>query len=245
VFIEENDVWNWIDHSSDELRAHLQTVSKSVPPRGKGRTNVHTERATLCNLFATIANLNLLDYPLRPEKGERPDIVLSSPSGCIGIEVTEAIPEHYARALAIKNREFPNAYIDLSMFSWGSKPKTSKMIRDIFRTQGNRLSGLGWTGDSVERQWTACILEAVKNKTLKLNEPTWRLQKHNWLSIYDNIPQAALDLHLAMELLLQGLAVIQGTVVFSNTFVESSGSLVIIQPPGFHILQIAKFDIAL
>lgn len=234
-------MWSWEACSESDLIQELKNILGTVPPRGAGRTKEHTERWILRHLLATLAQSPLLAYPVAPEKGERPDLVLQTGAGSIGIEVTEAVPEVYAQVVAIRNREFPGAIVDGSLFNWGSPPRAAAEIRDILRNCGHRLSGLGWAGDAVEEEWASAISAAVEVKTAKLNEPTFRRQGSNWLAIYDNVPGAALDLEVAVQKLSPLLASLPKLAVhFDVVTVESSDHIVLVRATGTDILPLVR-----
>ncbi len=95
-----------IASSSTDLLQQLRTIDISVPPRTEGRTTEQREQWSICRLLATYAETDLLDYPLQVKHKDRPDIILSMPSVCVGIEITEAVPENLARSdvQALKNK---------------------------------------------------------------------------------------------------------------------------------------------
>ena len=91
--------------SPSDLHRKLHASDIRVPRRTKGRTTRHTETWVACRFLATIAGTDLVHFPLRVEPGNRPDLVLCSPTGRIGIELTEAISTDQARVDATVERE--------------------------------------------------------------------------------------------------------------------------------------------
>jgi hypothetical protein len=118
--------------STPELLVALHAALEPVLPRGMGRTKEQTETWVICHLLATIAE-SALAFPVVLERGERPDFRLDTHRGLTGVEVTEAVPPIYAKAVAIRNREFPDALVDGSIFSWDSPERSAQEIRDILR----------------------------------------------------------------------------------------------------------------
>jgi hypothetical protein len=127
-----------------------------------------------------LAKLQLLAFPLDVEDRDRPDLRISSAGREIGIELTEMIPPAFAQAHAIANQHYPNAVVDRSIFTWG-RSFTTKQIHDHL-AKSTGLTGPGWAGDSVEREWAAAANDAVKAKTAKLNQAGYQLYADNWAS---------------------------------------------------------------
>lgn len=223
-------MWNWNAASARELQQRLKAVSSDVPPRGEGRTSQHIENWVLRNLLCTLANAtSLLSYPLAVKKGERPDLDAEVPSGCVGIEVTEAIPQPYARAVAIQNREYPTAILDSSLFQYGEPAIAADQVRCLLQQAGDRLIGPGWMGESVEQEWAARMALVVLHKTEMLNEPTFRRQQSNWLAVYDNTPRPCLNLGSALVNLCERLAAIRRhPIEFDRVFIELPNDLVMV-----------------
>ena len=84
--------------SPAELDRELRANDARVPGRTQGRTTTHTEPWVACRFLATIAGTDVLQFPVRGEPGDRPDLVLSGPAEKTGIELTEAISTDQAGA---------------------------------------------------------------------------------------------------------------------------------------------------
>lgn len=105
--------------------ARLRAAPNVVLPRGKGRTKEQAENWVLRNLLATLSSTEYFEYPIQPQRGERPDLVLTAANGPIGIEATEVMTEAYARTEVIRDREFPGVPVDPSLFRPGQVPQTN------------------------------------------------------------------------------------------------------------------------
>lgn len=187
--------------SLDRLFDLLRDLPDKVPPRGMGRRTEHTEPWVMKRLVASLAAGGWLKFPLAVELDDRPDIVLESDGSKIGIELMELIPAAYAQAVAIANREFPKATIvDRSVFGWGTE-WTPQGIREHLRTEGHRLSGSGWAGDAVEREWAEAVRNAVAKKTERLNASGFRLFAKNWLGTYASSPGPVFDVDVGARFL--------------------------------------------
>ena len=61
-----------------ELLSILANTDIGVPPRADGRETEHCERWSICQLLATLATHNRLNFPMELVKRERPDFLLKS-----------------------------------------------------------------------------------------------------------------------------------------------------------------------
>src|SRR5438093_688071 len=125
-------MWTWTAQSPADALAKLRSFPNVVLPRGQGRTKEQTENWTIRNLLATLASTEHLDYPIQPRRGERPDLILITANGTIGIEVAEVMTEAYARAEVIRDREFPGVPVDPSLFRPANAPQKSAEIPTCF-----------------------------------------------------------------------------------------------------------------
>lgn len=213
-------IWGWEVASRDELHERLLAIPADVPPRGQGRTSEHVERYVVRDLLWTLANeTTLLRYPLSIKKAERPDFDLRAAGVSIGTEITESIPPNLAQAYEIQNKHYQNRALDASLFQWGAPKMTSKEIRAVLEGQGAHTPG--WAFGSENEEWASLIAEAVRFKAEKLNDATYRRQDQNWLAVYDNTPQPALDLGRATRNLSERLAAMRHHgVSFDRVFIE-------------------------
>jgi hypothetical protein len=186
--------------SLDDLLAQLRGVRDQVARRGMGRHTEDTERWVMKHLIASLATAELLHFPLAIEQVDRPDITVESNGVDIGIELMELVPAAYARAVAIANSEFPTAIVDQSVFGWGMT-WTSNAIRRHLKTDGHRLSGDGWAGDAVEREWATAVRSAIDKKTERLNSPGFTALSENWLGTYASSPGPIFDASVAAPML--------------------------------------------
>lgn len=175
--------------SKADLLLQLKSLATVVAPRGPNRTTPQTESWITKNIIPTLAKAGLFSYPLDLKRKDKPDLVIQMPTGDIGIEITEAVPQIYAHADAIRNQHYPNAFIDRSIFTWGTQ-FTPQQIHDHLKQSPQILSNdsPGWTGDTVETELARAIEAAFEKKLTKLNGPTFRLFPQNWLAIYASVP---------------------------------------------------------
>jgi len=186
-----------------DIQTQLRNIDISVPLRTNGRTTNHTETWTVCHLLATLAETDIVNYPVSVEHRDRPDFLVQFGEKQIGIEVTEAIPEQYAAYSALAEREFPDVFLEPGHFRWGKEKRSTEEMRILLRQ--NRLSAPPWMGDSAEREWALYIQSVVESKLTKLAKPGFGHFSDNWLSIYDNLPISHIDLEKAISFLIPTL----------------------------------------
>ncbi|MBK8753465.1 MAG: hypothetical protein IPL99_18280 [Candidatus Competibacteraceae bacterium] len=205
--------------SSTDLLQQLHTIDISVPPRTEGRTTKQCEQWSICRLLATYAETDLLGYPLRVEHKDRPDIILSMSSVCVGIEITEAVPKNWAwaTAMALKNN-YDNPRL-IPRF----QPRETKLPSDeVERIARGDSRGSIWSGDSVEREWAKIMVYFSQEKAKKYANLDFEKFQKNWLVIYDNWPLPAVEEDKAAILFHQLLANLKEPLPFDRVFVECS-----------------------
>ena len=169
--------------SPDELCEKLRQRDVRVPGRTRGRTTGHSEIWVTCRFLATIAASDLLRYPMRVEPGDRPDLVLSLPSGRMGIEISEAISEDQARVDALSELEDATEFRPVPCYRPG-EPRRS--LDEIKALALGRKRVLPRMGDSVERDWVDAMLHVAERKAGRFTRPGFATHDENWLLLYDN-----------------------------------------------------------
>jgi hypothetical protein len=184
-------------------RAHLERLltawCPSVLPRGAGRTKQQTEPWVSRRFLLAALHFDVLRFPLTPKVGERPDLLLSVPRATLGVEITETVPPCLAQADAIAQQYYPNAVVDRSIFKWGAEFTPQEIHAHLARA--NKLTGPGWMGDSVEREFAVAASETICAKTISLNKPGYGAADSYWLVAYTSSPGPALDIRAAAEFL--------------------------------------------
>lgn len=216
-------------NEAGSLLSALAQVDIAVPPRGKGRTSHHTERWTICRLVATLTDTDLLGFPLTLTHEDKPDFVIATPTGRIGVEVSEAIPVAYAKFSEIANREHPGAVLELCHFRPNSPALTTKQMRGLLANQ--RLTGPGWQGDAPERDWANFMRSRILAKQQSLSKTGFRVLSRNWLAMYDNLPypiRSASDALMYLDL----SEVWRAAPTFESIFIEHADEIVALHSDG-------------
>jgi len=215
--------------SSSDLLTQLARVDITVPPLSRGRTKDHTEQWSMFRFLSTYADSGMLHYPLELVHRDRPDYELRLNGKSCGVEVTASMPPQYAKAISVCNRFCPDAPIEPEFFTWDSPDRSEDEIVAILERSKQSLHGMGWVGDSVERQWAHCINKSILNTVTRLNMGGFEQFFENWLIVYDNIPQAALDLRLGMKHLADyafKTDLDETSKSFGNIFIETHGTFI-------------------
>ena len=221
-----------------DLKKQLCASHASVRDRGKGRNKVQTEGWVSRQLLPTLSNFPYFHFPVTVEFKDRPDLRLYMPEDSIGIEITEVVPEIYAQADAIRNRNYPNATVDRSIFTWGAK-YTSKQIHDHLSTVGGKLTGPGWTRDAVEQEWADAVSNSIKVKQRKLNTEGYSLFPKNWLAAYTSVPGPSLKINQA-AFLIKLPKQRKNQHVFDIIFVLTDYKIVILNNVGREVRDLVK-----
>lgn len=231
--------------ASDELLTNIPTVATknglisilgnfdiAVPLRTEGRKTSHVERWTICRLLSTLAENELLCYPVTLKHRDRPDFLLQHHQTKIGIELTEAISEQYAAYSALAEREFPDSFLEPGHFRWGKPKRTIEEMRELLRQE--QLTSPPWVGDHAEREWALYFQSVVETKRLKLAKPGFETFCENWLVIYDNLPMPHIHWEKAIGFLLPELGTMwASTPSFDAIYIEH----------GVHFVKLAPNEI--
>jgi hypothetical protein len=137
----------------------------------------------------------------------------------VGIEITEAIPENWAKISALHEvHEYDNV-----MFISRCKPGESRRpTAELDKIARGEDMGVGWGGDSPEREWADVMLHFARQKAAKLAKPGFQRFDRDWLLIYDNWPLPAVNEERAAEYLRAKLAVEIPPLPFHAIFVEGN-----------------------
>lgn len=202
-----------------QLQTILSEAFVKMPGRSEGRQTHHTEKWSICYLLSTLSEENLLSFPLSLKHTDKPDFTLSMSNKAIGVEVTESIPTDYAKCCFMAEKINPNAEIDMSLFKWGQKPKTTDELRQIINQ--TKLTGDGWEGDRPEIEWAHFINDATLAKLKKLKRAGYADLSEYWLSIYDNLPLPYVHAQQATEILISNFSKNWiGEKTFSQIYIE-------------------------
>ncbi len=221
-----------------DLEEQLSSIDISVPPREEGRTTADCERWSIMRFLAALNNASELQFPLTVTKRERPDFSVEVGTEIWGVEITEAIPTAYARALTIAAKENPEAMIDISLFKYG-EDKSLEEIREI--VNASKLTGPGWVGKGAEKELSQAISQAVLIKTQKLRKRGFSKFPSNILLIYENMPLPSLDLNAVLALIAEELSTYWGSEeTFHRVYIESGQKMIAFSANSHYAIEIPK-----
>lgn len=195
-----------------------------VLPRGKGRTKDQIECWIMYRCLSTLANYNALEYPLKLTKRERPDWLLVRAGKGIGCEITEAVNKEKLRAQSLPESQSYGSLVDPSLFKHGQEERSLQELREIVARE--KLTGSGWAGNAVEREYAEIVRSASESKTISLNKDGFDRFNGNWLLIYCNYMLPILKLEEASEICRDRLESYWGPSTFDTISVEFSDRIV-------------------
>ncbi|WP_026959808.1 hypothetical protein [Aliagarivorans taiwanensis] len=185
-----------IASEADYLRA-LAQLDVDVPERRQDRTTELTESWSAHQFLAALPQLGLLRYPFTLERRESPDIALHFTDISMGLELTEAIREDFAKYQSMTKGNMDNA----PRFAFADKAYTTKQLKRLAHSQTARA--VAWAGDSVEKDFALGVKLCAKAKTVKLQK--YQRYDNNSLLIYFNnqgpIPDPKMQQDYAAEAL--------------------------------------------
>ena len=204
--------------SANDLCGQLRANDVRVPARTEGRTTGHVETRITCRFLATICWTNLLEFPLRVEAEDRPDLVLTMPSGKTGIEITEAIARDKARVDAYARDKGIDGPFFIPRYRVSDPPRSQAEIEKIARGQTQNYPDMG---DSIEHDWVEAIHYFVSRKSEIFTKPGFATYPSNWLLIYDNLGSLN-EPRVPMEKLARQISEHEPRVPFDRVFVLRS-----------------------
>ncbi|MCY4314078.1 MAG: hypothetical protein OXD44_10400 [Gammaproteobacteria bacterium] len=173
---------------SDDLRVKLNQIDVSIPPRTQGRTSQHREAWVARHFLETIADTDLLEYPIHIKHQDRPDFLLSSQDSTTGVEITIAEHVNHARAEALSEHMEKNNDRGLSdcMYVPVYHPHEKKLPKqEILKSATGEMSYPAM-GRELEDNWIDAMMDSVKKKDSKFKSSGFKKHDRNWLLIYDN-----------------------------------------------------------
>lgn len=215
-----------------DLVRQLAAIDIAVPFYDEVRLAAHRERYMTARLLATLAQTDMLAYPLRLEHREKPDFGLFFSDSAIGIECVEAIHPEWAQIQAIRERDFPDALVFLPMLSPG---ETSFSIDQRVQIACGERAGPPWVGNMAKRQWAKAMAHFIQLKTEKLRKGNYSDFTENWLLIQDEWPVPLYREEERIEAATLCLDLIRPFFrqpCFSNFFIGSSSWLLHIDERG-------------
>ena len=212
----------------EELKRILRERDVQMPPRGKNRTNNHTETWVACRLLAALAESSLLQYPLRVAHFDRPDLIITLPSGQIGIELVEAIATDQARVDAqinfnrADNESSDVEVIPISRIRVSDARRSQPEIKALARCKA--WNEPPFMGDSIERDWLEGMLHFIEKKVERFSHEEFTKYPINWLQIHDNWSPSPYE-NIAIDMLERKLSESEWQKPFNKVFVQRSHSI--------------------
>lgn len=163
--------------------------------------------------------MNRLAYPLQAQGSDRPDYLVSLPSGTVGIEITKAVPTSIAWVNARRNEEDHEKPIMSERFLPG-EPLRSKDEINLIAQGGN--AGSAWASDAAERQFAEVMIHFALQKKEKFGKKGYAICNKNWLVIYKHWSLPGLNEARGAVYLSRKLSELNEPLPFEKIFVECS-----------------------
>ena len=144
------------------------------------------------------------------------------PSGRIGIEIIEAVPNDERRVVVYSEDMGLDNFRIVPPYGVDDPPRARADIEMIAKGEGPSLPRMG---DSIERNWDEAILHFIAKKVETFTKPGFAKHPRNWLLVHDNWCTAIEDEQMAMERLDQHIFHRGPKNPFSSVFVLLPGSL--------------------
>ena len=218
----------------EELLGILLHTQAVVSPLGYRQETSDVERLAIRRFLATCGTADLFDYPVRVESGERPDFVLYSSFGTVGVEVSQAVPPDLAKIRDIERRERNNPTFasrgegglvatstagtpEYRLFDPGTN-MTAAQARQLARTASKPVM-LAPDPSKVTANWIEAMLWRIDSKNVGF---TYARHDRNVLLIDDQWPSPELQRDEAFAQLADRLA--SREVSFDDIFVDRKRS---------------------
>lgn len=175
--------------------------------------------------LSTLCANQLLEYPLRLTKRERPDFLLVCADKAIGCEITEAVNGECLKAKSLPEAAKESSIVDVSKFKWGAPKRSLDKLREI--ASQDKLTGSGWAGNSVEVEFSQLVFDVASRKTETLNKAGFDKFSRNYLLIYCNQTLPILDIEEGSEICHRQLASYWSDITFDRILVEKGENVVV------------------
>lgn len=217
---------------SEQLDQLISGLATDVPRRGNGRTTDQVECWQMQHLLIALRNQGEISPPILLEKREKPDFLMKSGGRKIGVEATEIVNRDLAKGETLPEANHPDSVIDESLFRLGNEGRPLDQLReDVSQAQ---LTGHGWPGESVEREFAESIHGRVAQKKVKLQN--FNRFSEDWLLIYHNMLSPVLDLEKAMDLTVRKLSTGWNESGFSKVLVHKDNRMLKFDEHGATVL---------
>ena len=216
-----------------QLRHAITSLAIDVPERDAGRTSAHCEQWQIQRLLQTLLRAGELHPPVRLMKRESPDFLLSTATHSEGIEATEAINRDYVAAVMHPNARRQNSVVDPSLYKWGTAGRPRQQIAN--EAARKELTGNGWVGDSVEREFAAMVADIVEGKSAKLRDCYERFDRDSLL-IYQNQTLPCLNIKIARRLAETTVAPFLNSSGFDYVYVDDGENILEFTATGSRVL---------
>lgn len=153
------------------LLQFIADVDISVPGRTEGRRSYHRERYCMVHYLQTLADVSLLEFPLKILRSESPDFFLNFTNYSLGVEIRDVGTEHSQEATTLLER---------------SPARTFLEGEASLRRPGEAMQHRGYEGNEGDVTLSDLILDALDDKARTINSPHFQATDFYDILLYDN-----------------------------------------------------------
>jgi len=216
---------------SSSLREALRSCLPAVGARIR-RDQGAAETWVLLRAIDALDLAARLSFPVTLSKRERPDFELAMPGSITGVEVSECIPQTYARVQAIAEDMQHAGPLWRDAFE-GLPTAVSR--DELERRITSPPKTYGYNGDSMEALAAGDLSNSIDLKLMARAKPGFTIYRENWLLLYSNTGRPGLDFAQVLERLRSSSHWIGS---FSQLLILHSQTLAVSRGNGFSVLSV-------
>jgi hypothetical protein len=187
-------------NSSLEMKQFYDCFVWKMPSRCSGRSTIHVETILFADFILHFLKSPFWDYPVTVKYDDRPDFIIQSERGIIGIEITEQKSQSYGHAIAFLEKS--DGFLEPSDFRYNDVEKKVKGKEIGKLVSKKQLTGPPSMGCQEEINWIKRTLRTTKLKHKKyINYPNYKEFNENYLIIFDIRPESPIFEGITSEML--------------------------------------------
>ena len=186
--------------SSVKMKDFYECFVWKMPGRNNGRSTIHVETILFAEVILHYLTNPFWDYPVTVKYHDRPDFVIKSRKGHIGIEITEQWSKNFGHAMSML--ESSNGFMEPSDFAYAKLEKKikGKQINKLVSKQ--KLTGPPSMGYQEEINWVKRTIRTIERKDKKYSKyPKKNSFDSNILVIFDVRPECLAFEDVTLEML--------------------------------------------
>ncbi len=157
--------------------------------------------------------------------------------GChIGIEITDAVNQDYAKAITLPEAGLKGSIIDSALFKWGTPTRGIQELRSIVSQK--KLTGPGWEGMEAESEYAKVIFDVINLKTERLHKPGFEKFSKNWLAVYCDVTLPIRNIAAANQFFIEKAVNCWNEDGFDTVLVEKRENIILYSRDQPEVMQL-------